>query len=101
MVRSTPPRALGFAFTRGHTVGPNDTLHPYTLIRIPYWFPTIPLLIIIAQSIWILLRNIRRRHLGLCRKCAYDLRETPTGICPECGASNSRIQTSNESPSRG
>jgi hypothetical protein len=34
-----------------------------------------------------LIRHIKRRHFtpGLCRKCEYDLRGSPSGVCPECG----------------
>jgi hypothetical protein len=32
---------------------------------------------------------LRRRRLGLCLHCGYDLRTQPT-ICPECGAAVSR-----------
>lgn len=28
----------------------------------------------------------RRRRLGLCLACGYDLRGNPSGVCPECGA---------------
>src|SRR5436309_1373752 len=28
----------------------------------------------------------RRRRLGLCLRCGYDLRGSPSGACPECGA---------------
>ena len=27
----------------------------------------------------------RRRRLGLCPRCGYDLRGSPGRICPECG----------------
>ena len=27
----------------------------------------------------------RRRHLGLCIKCAHDLTGYESGVCPECG----------------
>jgi len=32
-----------------------------------------------------MLRRYRRRKHGLCTCCGYDLRVSPTGICPECG----------------
>ncbi len=32
-----------------------------------------------------LLRRRRRRRLGLCEFCAYDLGGSPGGPCPECG----------------
>jgi hypothetical protein len=31
------------------------------------------------------LRVMRRMKLGLCRKCAYDLKNLESSICPECG----------------
>ena len=45
-----------------------------------------------AVALWLLfaaplaLRRRRRIKRGLCPKCAYDLRGTQTGVCPECGA---------------
>lgn len=35
-----------------------------------------------ARRTWV---GRRRRRLGLCRRCAYDLRGIPPGVCPECG----------------
>ena len=32
------------------------------------------------------IRRHRRRSRGLCIHCGYDLRGSPTGACPECGA---------------
>ena len=32
-------------------------------------------------------RRRRRRRRGLCERCAYDLRGTPSSACPECGTS--------------
>jgi hypothetical protein len=34
-----------------------------------------------------MVRRRRRRKLGLCLGCAYDLRGNVSGICPECGES--------------
>jgi len=45
-----------------------------------------------AALLWLLfaapfaLRRRRRINGGLCPKCAYDLRATQAGVCPECGA---------------
>ena len=44
-----------------------------------------------AVVLWMLvagprsLNRKRRRMRGLCANCAYDLRGTPSGVCPECG----------------
>lgn len=34
------------------------------------------------------LQKARRRRRGLCPNCAYDLRGSDHGICPECGCSS-------------
>jgi len=49
-----------------------------------------------AVVLWMLvagpraLNRKRRRMRGLCVKCAYDLRGTSSGVCPECGAAQAR-----------
>ncbi|MCO6436856.1 MAG: hypothetical protein J5J06_07200 [Phycisphaerae bacterium] len=50
----------------------------------PAWFPFVALTTYPAFAIWSYLRTRRRRRLGLCVKCGYDLRATPDR-CPECG----------------
>jgi hypothetical protein len=50
-------------------------------IMLPLWVPTIPLCAVA------LLGHVRarRRPLGHCRLCGYDLAGSPRGTCPECG----------------
>jgi len=62
------------------------------LIGPPHWrviFPAWPLPFIAAIPVLHLCINIirkrRRRTLGLCGVCAYDLIGNQSGICPECG----------------
>jgi hypothetical protein len=73
------------------------------------WVPGLPIRILprgfvldtfVATGIlWIAPRSIRearrrfRASRGLCPQCAYDLRGSPTGDCPECGV-NSRAALS-------
>jgi hypothetical protein len=54
-------------------------------IVFPLWLPAI--LFALAPTYWLLgprRRLNRRRKLGLCEQCGYDLRATPER-CPECG----------------
>ena len=56
----------------------------YFVAYVPYW--TVLLLTLVAPGIRFLRarRSARRRRLGLCPACGYDLRAT-LGRCPECG----------------
>lgn len=45
-----------------------------------------PLLCLLVATAYHRLRARRRAHSGLCLLCAYDLRGSSTGNCPECGA---------------
>jgi hypothetical protein len=51
-------------------------------LSFPLW--TVPVLTA-APTVTLFLVSIRRRRVGACRSCGYDLRGTPTGVCPECG----------------
>jgi hypothetical protein len=54
------------------------------LVRAPFWLLIILAAILPAVRIISLWRTRRRRRLGLCPACAYDLRASPDR-CPECG----------------
>ena len=59
------------------------------IYSIPLWFPT---LLFSAISFWLcvpLHRRRKRKKLGLCVKCGYDLRASKER-CPECGTTMER-----------
>jgi hypothetical protein len=84
-----PKPTFGIIAQRVTGPGPgNMILHPVTLVRIPYWALILPFVIQLVRVGLIRFRQLRRRRLGLCRNCGYDLRENRDGKCPECGASS-------------
>jgi hypothetical protein len=80
---------LGFKYHRtlcgvfGSIVVPMQ-LDEFTFVTLPYWF----LALLTATPVVLKWRSLsrlrRRRRLGLCLRCGYDLRASPQR-CPECG----------------
>jgi hypothetical protein len=58
----------------------------YQRVILPHWALMTALAAAPLLVLWRSLRRRRRRSLGLCVICGYDLRATP-GRCPECGES--------------
>lgn len=85
-------RALGVRFG-GHS-GPNGSL--WNLV-VPHGYVAAALLPLPAWCAFALRRDRRRKRVGLCRRCGYDLRAS-AGRCPECGEA---IRTGGEAPSGG
>ena len=85
------PNAWGFSFNvlrtpKGYWVhGDRIFLNVFT----PYWLPMACAAVLPAIWLVLALRARRRRGIGLCTACGYDLRATPER-CPECGAVEQR-----------
>jgi hypothetical protein len=76
-----PWHSLGFSYSHGFVT---PTFHRITL---PHWSAPAVLALLPVVSLVVLRREReqgRRRKLGLCLRCGYDLRATPER-CPECG----------------
>ena len=53
---------------------------------LPMWMPVV----LFAMALWICRRSVywrrrRRKKLGQCLNCCYDLTGNESGVCPECG----------------
>ena len=88
----------GFRFQRRKmkfrpSVAPTGAADSYTYysLEIPYWSPIALTGVGPALALWTTARARRfrrRRERGLCVRCGYDLRATPSR-CPECGTAAS------------
>lgn len=61
-------------------------------ISVPIWLP-LGVLVPLAAWVWVTDARtaLRRRRIGCCPRCRYDLRGLPArAACPECGAVGSR-----------
>jgi hypothetical protein len=98
VVLSAPDKPMSIFIRDGRSVIGMATSHSWNRLGVEYldaeWFTAfgvsfaylIPLpLIASIVLVHRLRRDARRRRLGLCRQCGYDLRE-PGDRCPECGA---------------
>ena len=84
-------RFLGFEFFR---LSYSPVRYGYFAIGIPFWAICLPLAV---GAAWGIARWRRQRDWksgGKCRKCGYDLRESPDR-CPECGAAVVRSASAN------
>ena len=80
------PVGLGFGYSRrGSFTGPSGR---FGHVVVPYW--SLLAATALPPLLWLGVRSRRtlllrrRKRLGLCVRCGYDLRASP-GRCPECG----------------
>ena len=100
--RRTRWNAMGFHYA-DYTTRFSFSTERHRVLAVPAWLPIVvllPLGVLLLRANW--WRPRRRRRLGLCDRCGYDLRGTPER-CPECGAAvvakengSARIRTENQ-----
>lgn len=74
---------LGFRYVR-HDYGPGTPFGTFRACYIPHWATMGVSGVVAAGGVMLIRVDRRRRGMGLCAKCGYDLRATPER-CPECG----------------
>lgn len=80
-------RFLGFGVQRMTFVYERGDVEPSDIVRVfwvPLWFTCAVLFTWSAHEMRWVVRRWRRRRIGVCASCGYDLRATPER-CPECG----------------
>lgn len=66
---------------------PQFTLGPVALaLALPLWIPVVVCATYPTYRMTLHCRNRRRRRIGLCLNCGFDLQGSE-GACPECGSS--------------
>ncbi len=58
---------------------------PWYFVRAPLWLPSLVLAVLLVFGLLPRHRRRKRKKLGLCLKCGYDLRASKER-CPECGS---------------
>ncbi|MGE5609814.1 MAG: hypothetical protein ACM359_11205 [Bacillota bacterium] len=82
-VQKSKPHLFGFQFTGQPFTGPTFIDRTRWMV-LPHWFLVLVLSIPPLGWVFRRYRVARRRKLGLCPTCGYDLRATKER-CPECG----------------
>jgi len=79
------PRLDRFRLVRSNLPGGGGVTLDRWGVTIPFWCPAV--LFALPPLRWELRRRTanRRKRLGLCRHCGYDLKDNQSGVCPECG----------------
>jgi hypothetical protein len=78
-------RRLGFMLEPEYGTREATGLYSFPRAAVPHWFVGLLSAALPASRLYLILhRRRRRKRLGLCPVCGYDLRATPDR-CPECG----------------
>jgi hypothetical protein len=81
-------RFLGFAYVKDSfsisDSGNADRSDAVHRLLVPHWFAVLVFAFVPARSLVLKCRQLKRRRLGCCETCGYDLRASPSR-CPECG----------------
>jgi hypothetical protein len=81
------PAPHRFAFRSGRLKGGGGR---WWTVAIPLWSILVVTALLPAARVAGRLRRGRRRRVGLCVSCGYDLTGNKSGACPECGTAIAR-----------